>query len=133
MIYGILFIGGIIGLSLLLWVQKPPYEPNEALQDSPWYSLEIDSYDDNIFIRIQKLIRSILKRILIIGIMMYQKLSRKINLKQKVKQRIRAFLSDHHDAQRVPSDFWQKVRRFHQKQEGISRKEQESSSLLEEK
>jgi len=113
MVFIILIVIGIIGIASTLWLSNArlraaefPVEPGHE-----WFSVPTDVFETSLVIAIKKRLRSMLKIILIWLLNLYRKISREIKIKQVVKQKVRAFLSDHdHNHPHTPSEFIKTVK-----------------------
>ncbi len=113
MVFIILIVIGIIGIASTLWLSNArlraaefPVEPGHE-----WFSVPTDVFETSLVIAIKKRLRSMLKIILIWLLNLYRKISREIKIKQVVKQKVRAFLSDHdHNHPHTPSEFLKTVK-----------------------
>jgi late competence protein required for DNA uptake (superfamily II DNA/RNA helicase) len=127
MIYGILCVVGIIGIAGTLWISRGRYEQRTDPIDRPWFSFSFDDYEHGVIYSIQLWLRSFLKKVIIIMLYLYRNISKKIMIKQVVKKKIRAFLSDHHETHRSPSEFWNSIRHLNKMKESALRKERQEA------
>lgn len=113
MVFAILVVIGIIGIKGTLWLSNARLRnaefPNQSGQE--WFTIPTDVFETSLGIAIKKQFRNVLKIILIWLLNQYRKISREITIKQVVKQKVRAFLSDHdHTHQHTPSEFLKTVK-----------------------
>lgn len=125
MIYGILCVVGLIGVASILWLSRTRYEQRRDDIEKPWFAITVDDYEHGVIYSLQIWLRALLKRIIIIMLYLYRTISKKIILKQLIKQKIRAFLSDHHETHRSPSEFWNSIRNLNKMKESALRKEKQ--------
>jgi hypothetical protein len=103
----------MIGIASTLWLSNArlknaefPVEPGHE-----WFAIPTDVFETSLAIAIKKQFRNVLKIILIWLLDQYRKISREITIKQVVKQKVRAFLSDHdHTHPHTPSEFLKAVK-----------------------
>jgi hypothetical protein len=131
MIYGILCVVGLVGVASVLWLSRTRYEQRDDTLEKPWFAITFDDYEHGVIYSLQIWLRAFLKRTIIIMLYLYRTISKKIILKQVVKQKIRAFLSDHHETHRSPSEFWNSIRNLNKMKESALRKEKQEASQQE--
>ena len=113
MVFAILIVIGIIGIAGTLWLTDARVRAAEfpVAPGHEWFSVPEDVFETSLAIALRKRFRSLLKTILIWMLAKYRKISREITIKQVVKQKVRAFLSDHdHNHPHAPSEFLKTVK-----------------------
>lgn len=116
MIYIILIVLGLLGISTTLWISHPRWSHPTPPSGDAWYILHPENFESGVIQYFRSLLRTSIKWLLIWMIHWYRKLSEKVTVKQVLKKKIRGFLYEHsHDSNRNPSEFWNKVRKTEKK------------------
>lgn len=116
MIYIILIVLGLVGISTTLWISHPKWSHTHTPSGDAWYILHPENFESGVIQYARSLLRAWIKWLLIWMIHWYRRLSEKVTVKQVLKKKIRGFLYEHtHDSIRHPSEFWNKVRKSEKK------------------
>ena len=113
MIFIICIVLGVLGIFGTMWIASADVRSIEYTipHGKEWFSLAPETDDSAVKNIIRTKIRAVLKVVLIWLIAVYRDLSKKITVKQAVKQKVREFLYEHdRTSVHIPSDFITKVK-----------------------
>lgn len=113
MIFTILIILGIIGITGTLWMSSASlrYAENPIPRGDEWWNITPEGIESSLGNRLRESSKNLIKKVLIWLIGIYRNISKKVTVKQTIKKKVREFLYEHTpDGERHPSDFWSRVK-----------------------